>query len=141
MTYCSSLSFSVLTSKFMLVWPPVSPTECAVSSRSRVSLTRGRLGLRGLQLCDLLLDDRRSRVVGSELQEPLVGGDRLRDVAALLRGLGQLELDVRVPRRCCGKPVVRLLRLLEGGLGARVRLADGLVRLRRDSLLDRISSE
>src|SRR5918995_2484328 len=97
MTYCSLLSFSVLTSKFM--WIPRSRRQnVRCHSRSRVSLTRRRRGLRGLQLLDLLCDDGCGRVVRRELQEPLVGRDRLDIVAALLSRLGQLELDVRVAR-------------------------------------------
>src|SRR5215210_5482451 len=120
-TYCSSLSFSVLTSKFMFAPGLAHPAVAAglmstARSRNRLSLTGCRRVLRRLQLLDLLLDDRRARIVRRELDELLVGGDRLRVVAALLGGLRQLELHVRVVRSNVDEPLVCRLRLLERGL-------------------------
>ena len=89
---------------------------------ARASLTR-RCGDGLLELLQLLLDDRRARVVRRELQEALVGGDRGRRVAGLLGRLGELELDVRVVRLERDEPLVRVdgerrarLRVLERGV-------------------------
>src|SRR5918995_948859 len=115
MTYCSLLSFSVLTSKFM--WIPRSRRQnVRCHSRSRVSLTRRRRGLRGLQLLDLLCDDGRSRVVRCELQERLVGrdgglcdrfvcqrGDSLVDRVRPERRPTVAELERRAERRAEGE--------------------------------------
>src|SRR3972149_1250524 len=92
-TACVSPSRSVVTSKSM-------------ASPGPVSLTR----LGGLGLLDLLPHDRRARVVGSELEEPLVSGDCTLRVTGLLGDLRQLDLDVRVGRSRLGEAVVRSLR-------------------------------
>src|SRR3990170_744626 len=105
-TACVSPSRSVVTSKSM-------------ASRGPVSLTR----LGGLELLDRLPHDRRARVVGSEREEPLIGGDRTLPVTGLLGDLRQLDLDVRVVGRCLGEALVRSLR-------AGVRLLRRGVRLR-----------
>src|SRR3990170_40867 len=123
-TACVSPSRSVVTSKSMAPW-------------SRVSLTR----LGRLELLDLLPHDWRARVVGSELEEPLVGGDRTRPVTRLLGDLRQLDLDVRVVGRRLGEALVRSLRagvrLLRRGVCLReLRGGDRL-----DGLPDRVLPE
>src|SRR4051794_19830292 len=114
MTYASSESCSVVMSKFIPAW-----------LLERVSLSlRVRRGC--LKLCERLLDGGGVRVVGGDLQEALVGGDRGRDVPGHLRGAGELELRVRLlrgPLRCGDDPLVGRLRLGERRDHLRVRRA------------------
>src|SRR5215218_7386453 len=108
MTYASSESGSVLMSKFI---PASAPERGSLALRS----LRGSLELR-----ERLADGGGVRVVGSDLEEPLVGGDRPVEVVGALGGAGPLEQCGRLARGALcsvgGLPVERL--------GFRVRAGD-----------------
>src|SRR5690242_17959471 len=115
MTYVSSLSCSVLMSKF--IRPPGSVSRGSVTRRGRrarallLLLLRRR---RRRELLDQLPDLRVRGATRGQLQVPPVGLDGGRVVARLLGGLAEAEPGVRVLRRDACDLVVGRLDAREG---------------------------
>src|SRR5918996_650349 len=121
MTYLSLPRSSVLMSKFM----------CPLAA------CRGSLAVAlGLQQFELLLDERRARVVGRELQEPLPGGNRGLRISGRERCLAELEKDDRFVWKQRGQVLVDLRLVARGVESAALRLGAARVGELRDRLGD-----
>src|SRR5918996_2509821 len=121
MTYLSFPSSSVWMSKFM----------CPLAA------CRGSLAVAlGLQQFELLLDERRARVVGRELQETLPGGNRGFRVPGRERCLAELEEDDRFVGKQRGQALVDLSLVARGVEGAALGFAAARVGELRDRLGD-----
>src|SRR5438270_386047 len=129
MTYVSSLSCSVLMSKFTRI----PPARCRAESKGQALLLA--------QLLDQLPDGSGRRAVGVELEVPLVGGDRRRRVAGRLRGLAELEPRVRAPRLEVRHLLVRGDGARRGALHLGREVVHARVHLCGRRLLDRVRPE
>src|SRR5881227_2068772 len=103
-------------SKFMR--PPES--WAAAGAGPSLSGRTGRGRRRRAELLEPLADQAGARIVGRELQELLVGGDRRRRVVGRLGRLGQLELEAGIGGRGLRQGLIRGRRLAVSRLHLRV---------------------
>src|SRR5215203_550270 len=133
MTYVSSLTCSVLMSKFIQALPGVDDAAG--------SLTRGRHGRwRLAKLLQPLPHPYRERIVRRELEEMLVSLDRLRHVAGRLSSLGELRPRIRVARRRVRNRFVLRKRIVVCGLHRLVLHVRARLDVELHGLVDRIEA-